>query len=124
MTGLVESTTADDQSARGEVRDITEPIPDPEFGGRGADGWFAAIDGWRVCVVDTVDELNANAANALLKILEEPPEFRLADAYSGVLNLDLDPINRLISSSLHREGDCSCFRELRRIAQQIDRSLS
>jgi DNA polymerase-3 subunit delta' len=26
-----------------------------------------------VCIVDTVDELNPNAANALLKILEEPP---------------------------------------------------
>jgi len=37
-------------------------------------GSTAAIDGWRVCVVDTVDELNANAANALLKILEEPPQ--------------------------------------------------
>lgn len=36
-------------------------------------GSTAAVDGWRVCVVDTVDELNANAANALLKILEEPP---------------------------------------------------
>lgn len=36
-------------------------------------GSTAAVDGWRICVVDTVDELNANAANALLKILEEPP---------------------------------------------------
>jgi len=36
-------------------------------------GNTAAVDGWRVCVVDTVDELNANAANALLKIIEEPP---------------------------------------------------
>lgn len=36
-------------------------------------GSTAAVDGWRVCVVDTVDELNANAANALLKIVEEPP---------------------------------------------------
>lgn len=36
-------------------------------------GSTAAGDGWRICVVDTVDELNANAANALLKILEEPP---------------------------------------------------
>src|ERR1700755_3382400 len=34
----------------------------------------AAVDGWRGCVVDTVDELNPNAANALLKILEEPPQ--------------------------------------------------
>lgn len=37
-------------------------------------GSTAAVDGWRVCVVDTVDEFNANAANALLKVLEEPPE--------------------------------------------------
>lgn len=36
-------------------------------------GSTAAAGGWRVCVVDTVDEMNANAANALLKILEEPP---------------------------------------------------
>lgn len=33
----------------------------------------SSVGGWRVCVVDTVDELNANASNALLKILEEPP---------------------------------------------------
>lgn len=37
-------------------------------------GSTAAAEGWRVCVVDTVDELNPNAANALLKILEEPPQ--------------------------------------------------
>src|SRR3954449_5084105 len=36
-------------------------------------GSTAAAEGWRVCIVDTVDELNANAANALLKVLEEPP---------------------------------------------------
>ena len=29
--------------------------------------------GWRVCVVDSADDLNASAANALLKVLEEPP---------------------------------------------------
>jgi DNA polymerase-3 subunit delta' len=37
-------------------------------------GSTAAVDGWRVCIVDTVDEMNPNAANALLKVLEEPPE--------------------------------------------------
>lgn len=36
-------------------------------------GSTAALGGWRVCIVDTVDELNPNAANALLKVLEEPP---------------------------------------------------
>ena len=37
-------------------------------------GSAAAVEGWRVCIVDTVDELNPNAANALLKVLEEPPQ--------------------------------------------------
>src|SRR5690606_16332159 len=30
--------------------------------------------GWRIAIVDSADEMNANAANALLKVLEEPPE--------------------------------------------------
>ncbi len=38
------------------------------LGHRGGD------DAWRVVIVDTADELNVNAANALLKSLEEPPE--------------------------------------------------
>ncbi len=33
----------------------------------------ASEGGWRVCLIDTIDEMNRNAANALLKILEEPP---------------------------------------------------
>jgi DNA polymerase-3 subunit delta' len=33
-----------------------------------------AEGGWRVVVVDAVDEMNRNAANALLKNLEEPPK--------------------------------------------------
>ena len=33
----------------------------------------AADGGWRVAIVDAADELNGAAANALLKILEEPP---------------------------------------------------
>ncbi len=33
-----------------------------------------AQGGWRVVVVDGADTLNPNAANALLKLLEEPPE--------------------------------------------------
>lgn len=46
MTGLVDSTTADDQSERGEVRDVTEPIPQAVLVRRD-DGWFSAINGWR-----------------------------------------------------------------------------
>lgn len=33
----------------------------------------AATGGWRVAVVDSADDLNAESANALLKIIEEPP---------------------------------------------------
>jgi DNA polymerase-3 subunit delta' len=33
----------------------------------------AAEGGYRVCIVDAADDMNVNAANALLKILEEPP---------------------------------------------------
>lgn len=36
-------------------------------------GSTAGHGGWRICIVDTVDELNPNSANALLKIIEEPP---------------------------------------------------
>ncbi|MBV8428291.1 MAG: DNA polymerase III subunit delta' [Hyphomicrobiales bacterium] len=34
--------------------------------------------GWKVLIVDAADELNRNAANALLKIIEEPPGRALA----------------------------------------------
>jgi DNA polymerase III subunit delta' len=37
-------------------------------------GHTADHDAWRVVVVDSADELNLNAANALLKALEEPPQ--------------------------------------------------
>jgi DNA polymerase-3 subunit delta' len=32
------------------------------------------MGGWRVAIVDAVDDMNPSAANALLKTLEEPPE--------------------------------------------------
>ena len=32
-----------------------------------------AVPGWRVVIIDAIDEMNHNASNALLKILEEPP---------------------------------------------------
>ena len=34
----------------------------------------AAEEGWRIVIVDGAEEMNRNAANALLKILEEPPD--------------------------------------------------
>lgn len=45
--------------------------------------------GWRVAIVDATDDMNQNAANALLKVLEEPPErtvfFVISHATSRVL---------------------------------------
>jgi DNA polymerase-3 subunit delta' len=39
----------------------------PFFGNTGGE------DGWRITIVDAADDMNISAANALLKILEEPP---------------------------------------------------
>ena len=36
-------------------------------------GLTSGAGGWRVAIVDTADEMNDHAANALLKLLEEPP---------------------------------------------------
>lgn len=34
----------------------------------------SAKDGWRVAIIDSLDECNVQGANAMLKIVEEPPE--------------------------------------------------
>jgi len=47
------------------VEDVRRCVP--FFGSTAGEG------GWRVCIVDPVDDLNREGANALLKILEEPP---------------------------------------------------
>jgi DNA polymerase-3 subunit delta' len=36
-------------------------------------GMTSGAGGWRVAIIDTADDMNENAANALLKMLEEPP---------------------------------------------------
>ena len=44
---------------------------------RGVAGFLsmtAAEGGWRVVIIDAADEMNVNAANAVLKTLEEPPK--------------------------------------------------
>ncbi len=48
------------------VEDVRRTVP--FFGSTAGEG------GWRVAIVDAVDELNRFGANALLKVLEEPPE--------------------------------------------------
>lgn len=48
----------------------------------------AGEDGWRIAIVDSADDLNISAANALLKVLEEPPArtlFFLLSSHPGRL---------------------------------------
>jgi DNA polymerase III subunit delta' len=64
----------------------------------------ADVDQWRVVIIDTADDMNANAANAVLKSLEEPPKqtvFLLLTSSPGRLlptirsrcrTLDLQPL--------------------------------
>lgn len=43
---------------------------------------------WRVCIIDSADELNRNSENAILKLLEEPPSntlFILISSAPGIL---------------------------------------
>ena len=48
------------------VEDVRRTVP--FFGSTAGEG------GWRIAIVDAVDELNRFGANALLKVLEEPPQ--------------------------------------------------
>lgn len=65
----------------------------------------AGEGGWRICIVDAAEDLNTESANALLKILEEPPAhslFILVSHQAGrllptirsrCLRLDLAPLS-------------------------------
>jgi DNA polymerase-3 subunit delta' len=48
------------------VDDIRRTVP--FFGSTAGEG------GWRIVIIDAVDDLNRSGANALLKVLEEPPQ--------------------------------------------------
>ncbi len=67
----------------------------------------AGLGGWRVVIVDAVDDLNAESANALLKGLEEPPARTLFLLVSHAPGLVLPTIrsrcHRLLLRSLAPE---------------------
>lgn len=84
-------------------------------------GHSAGEGGWRVVIVDRADDLNQNAANALLKALEEPPQrtlFLLVAAAEGripvtirsrcrtlrVTALPAEDLERAVQASLARGG--------------------
>jgi len=65
----------------------------------------AGEGGWRICIIDAADDLNPTSANAILKILEEPPQKclfiiiahapgrLLPTIRSRCLRLDLSPLS-------------------------------
>src|SRR3546814_4565127 len=67
----------------------------------------AAEGGWRVVVVDCADEMNQSAANAFLKILEEPPPRALlllvSHAPGGLLPTIRSRCRRLVLNPLSLE---------------------
>ncbi len=75
----------------------------------------AGEGGWRVLVVDTADDLNSNAANALLKILEEPSDRTLILLVSHSASRLLPTIrSRCCRLPLHRLPECAMEDVLRR----------
>jgi DNA polymerase-3 subunit delta' len=71
-------------------------------------GHSAGEQGWRVVMVDRADELNQNAANALLKALEEPPPktlFLLISSAEGRLPVTIRSRARTLRVTLLGEDD-------------------
>src|SRR2546423_7972339 len=59
------------ENDRGKLKTVLEVDEIRRLGG--FFGMTAEAGGWRIAILDSADEMNDNAANALLKILEEPP---------------------------------------------------
>ena len=71
-------------------------------------GHSAGEGSWRVVIVDRADELNQNAANALLKALEEPPPqtlFLLISSAEGRLPVTIRSRARTLRLSSLSEGE-------------------
>lgn len=69
----------------------------------------SAEEGWRVVIIDGADTLNRNAANALLKRMEEPPPqtvFFLTTAFPGRLLPTIRSRCQLLTLNPLNEKDC------------------
>jgi DNA polymerase-3 subunit delta' len=101
-------------------------------------GTTASAKAWRLCIVDAADDMNASSANALLKILEEPPErclFLVLSHAPGRLlptirsrcrRLDLTPLTEAEIGEGLRDlagGSVPAEADLREIASAADGSL-
>lgn len=75
-----------DPKAKKLKRDI--PVDEVRALSRFFQNTASQSDDWRVCIVDSADDLNRNSENAILKMLEEPPArtlFLLLSAEPGKL---------------------------------------
>jgi DNA polymerase III subunit delta' len=66
---VVQRGWADDKKAKKRTEIVIDDV-------RGIGSFLSltpAEGGWRVVIIDAADEMNRNAANAVLKVLEEPP---------------------------------------------------
>ncbi|MFO1113836.1 MAG: hypothetical protein U1E35_08285 [Rhodospirillales bacterium] len=69
--------------------------------------------GWRVVIVDAADEMNRNAANALLKVLEEPNNNSASACLSPAEPASTDgpltlPAHRLAAARRRRHRGVAC----------------
>lgn len=105
-------------------------------------GSTAGEGGWRIAIVDSVDELNAEGENALLKVLEEPPHRSLlvlvshapgrvrATLRSRCRRLVLRPVSesdvvQAVAQALNRSADESDIREAAALADgSVARALT
>ena len=77
-------------------------------------------DGWRVVIIDSADDMNKNAANALLKILEEPPSKTILLLVSHNAGLLLPTIrSRCAKLQLQTLSDQAVASLLRRYRPQL-----
>lgn len=87
-----------------------------------------AEGGWRIVIVDTADELNNAAANALLKILEEPPPgvllFLLSASPRRLLPTIRSRCRRLTLSPLESGAVGEVLRQIAPEASEEDRTLA
>ncbi len=101
------------------VEDIRESVS--FFGSTAGEG------GWRIAIVDPVEDLNRSGENALLKVIEEPPPRSLVLLVSHspgrvlptirsrcrklmLRPLSVDDVARAVAAALREEGDESAIR--------------
>jgi DNA polymerase-3 subunit delta' len=84
-------------------------------------GMTSGAGGWRVAIVDTADDMNEAAANALLKLLEEPPSRAMLLLVANVPGRLLPTIrSRCQRLNLRALDDAAMGAELKALLPDID----